>query len=219
MDLKKKYMREANKNSLLNLVGWYIIGLYMIGMVYALIPSETHTHAEVSPTVGISNLMNNLIDSINTAIKPSVEEFKMDPIFVSGTYEMAELRSEAQEITVQEIPEEAFSKEDVDLIARVTMSEASIEPYNTQVAVAQTVLNRLHNGGFGDTISEVVYSKWQFSTADNGDPTEQVYQAVYEAIYNPPHPFNMLYFRQYYFHEFADDYKQIGGMYFSLSNE
>jgi spore germination cell wall hydrolase CwlJ-like protein len=102
------------------------------------------------------------------------------------------------------------------MIARVTMSEASTQAFEVQVAVAQTVINRLHSGIFGSDIRDIVYSEDQFSTADNGEPNEQVLLAVKEAIMSMPYPSNMYYFRQWYYHSWAVDYKKIGDLYFSL---
>lgn len=118
-----------------------------------------------------------------------------------------------ERVIVDSPPE--FSEEDISLIARVTMSEASTQSFDVQVAVAQTVINRLYSGDFGGTISEVVYSRNQFSTADNGNPTDGVISAVKEAITNHPYPDNMFFFRQYYYHEWAVDYQKLGDLYFS----
>jgi hypothetical protein len=109
-----------------------------------------------------------------------------------------------------------FSKNDINLLARVTMSEASTQSFDVQVAVAQTIVNRLHMGIFGDTIYEIVYEPNQYSTADNGAPNKQVIDAVTEAITHPPYPPDMVYFRENYYHKWALDYKKIGVFYFSL---
>lgn len=117
---------------------------------------------------------------------------------------------------VEIIPE--FSDEDIALIARVTMSESSTQSFDVQVAVAQTVINRVHSGNFGDTVSDVVYADGQYSTADNGEPSTQIYDAVNEAITNMPYPYDMYYFRQWHYHKWAKDYKQLGDLYFSLES-
>ena len=114
------------------------------------------------------------------------------------------------------IPAEPYSESDVLLLERVTMSEAGDLSFDCQVAVAQTILNRLSFGGYGDSIPAVVYSPHQYSVANNGEPTNQVKSAVQEAIHNPTYPTNMLFFREYHYHSFAVKYKLIDGMYFSL---
>lgn len=111
-----------------------------------------------------------------------------------------------------------FSKQDIALLERVTMSESGNQPFDGKVAVAQTVINRLHSGSFGDSISDVVYSKYQYSTADNGCPNDEVIAAVQKAINESPYPDDMIYFRQDYYHEWAVDYRKIGAHFFSLSN-
>lgn len=149
--------------------------------------------------------------------------------------EITEVRREETEIvptttptitpTITPIPEKEtetiseeskYSKEDIALLERVTMSESSNQPFKAKVAVAQTIINRLHSGKYGKTIRHIVYSPDQYSTADNGDPNYEVIAAVKEAINNEPYPDNMFYFRQYHYHKWASDYKKIGALYFSL---
>ena len=116
-----------------------------------------------------------------------------------------------------EIPQKPyFSEKDIAILERVTMSEASTQDFEVQVAVAQTVINRLHMGKFGSSIEEIVYSPRQYSTADNGDPTDRVIRAVQEAINNMPYPSDMVYFRENYYHKWAKNYKKLGVLYFSL---
>jgi len=119
--------------------------------------------------------------------------------------------------------EPKISEEDRDLMARVVMSEASILPIEGKQAVAQTILNRLADGRWGDTIEEVVNYPLAYSTADNGEPTAECYYAVDGAIeYPEAFPTNMFYFRSGHYHSFANDslhrlqdYTQIGNTYFS----
>lgn len=118
-------------------------------------------------------------------------------------------------LTVKDDPISKFSEQDIKWLARVTMSEASTQSFEVQVAVAQTVINRLHSGLFGSTINEIVHAKNQYSTADNGDPTDQIFEAVREAITNPIHPNDMFYFRTKCYHKGRDKYKKLGVFYFS----
>ena len=121
--------------------------------------------------------------------------------------------------TPTSVPENKMSKyseKDIALLQRVTMSESGNQPLKTKVAVAQTIINRVNSGKYGDTISDVVYAKYQYSTTNNGEPNKEVISAVEEAINNTPYPNNMYYFRQSHYHTWAIDYKQIGDLYFSL---
>lgn len=109
-----------------------------------------------------------------------------------------------------------FSDYDISLLERVTMSESGNQPFECQVAVAQTVINRLDSGRYGDSIYDIVYEQNQYSTGNNGYPTDSVIDAVNEAINNPPYPSNMVYFREGYYHTFAENYSKFGVLYFSL---
>ena len=60
------------------------------------------------------------------------------------------------------------SEDEAYLLACVVMAEAGGECYEGKLAVANIVLNRLNSGKYGDSISDVVYAKKQFSVVDNG---------------------------------------------------
>ncbi len=82
-----------------------------------------------------------------------------------------------------------LSADEVYLLASVIMMEAGSESYEGKLAVAGVVLNRLRNGYWGSTLSEVVYAPRQFTGAGTGlldqimasGPSEECIQAAYEA--------------------------------------
>lgn len=108
-----------------------------------------------------------------------------------------------------------FTEQEILLMERVTMSEASTEPFEGKVAVAKTILNRAKM--YDMSIEQVVYEPYQYSVTDNGKPSEEVKRAVLEAINDTELPDNMIYFKQGEYHGFGVPYKQIGNHYFSLS--
>lgn len=67
-------------------------------------------------------------------------------------------------------PEEVFplTQEEIELIALVTMAEAEGECEYGQRLVIDTILNRVDDPHFPDTVHEVVYQKNQFSSMWNG---------------------------------------------------
>lgn len=67
-------------------------------------------------------------------------------------------------------PEEEFplNKEEIELIALVTMAEAEGECEYGQRLVIDTILNRVDDPHFPSTIHDVVYQKNQFSSMWNG---------------------------------------------------
>lgn len=114
--------------------------------------------------------------------------------------------------TVEE--ETELTAYNIDLIARVCMSEAANEPFIGKVAVAATVLNRCDN--WNKSTEEIVYAPNQYWTGNNGTPTEECFAAVAYAIENRDlFPADMMYFRNKHYHTFGKPYMVIGAHYFS----
>ena len=71
-----------------------------------------------------------------------------------------------------------------------TQQEPTQASYEGQLAVANVVLNRLHSGYYGSTISDVIYAKGQFPSVNgsvmtsylNNGPLVQAQQAANEAL-------------------------------------
>ena len=107
------------------------------------------------------------------------------------------------------------SDEDIALMARVVMSEASTESYDCKVAIAEVIINRLLSDKFPNSISKVIYQSNQFSTQNNGAVTDECYTAVVEALTNQRHPSDLYYFRADKWHRFGVKYMKIDSTYFS----
>jgi spore germination cell wall hydrolase CwlJ-like protein len=82
-----------------------------------------------------------------------------------------------------------YSPEDLDLLARLVHAEAKGEPYQGKIAVAATVLNRVEDPCYPDTIPEVIYEYnhgFQYCPVRNGEincpADEQAFKAVEEAL-------------------------------------
>ena len=103
-----------------------------------------------------------------------------------------------------------FTQAEIDLMARVVMSESSVEPFEVKQGVAQTILNRLYSDKYPDTVDEVIEES--YSIADNGDPTDDCYEAVKIAIDNPYiFPTDMYWFRSKHYHRFGYAYMHMPG--------
>lgn len=97
--------------------------------------------------------------------------------------------AETEVETTQQEPTQA-SYDDAYLLACLISMEAGYEPYEGQLAVANVVLNRLHSGYYGSTISDVIYAKGQFPSVNgsvmtsylNNGPLAQAQQAANEAL-------------------------------------
>lgn len=125
---------------------------------------------------------------------------------------------------------DVFNEEEIKILQKLTMAEAGNQSKECQRMVAETVLNRVGSKLYPNTIKDVVFQVendvYQFSCVPDGNyakavPTEQVIQAVDEALFNyvnevSPNPSDMLYFNSIYYFDWARDYKQVGAMYFSL---
>lgn len=108
---------------------------------------------------------------------------------------------------------------EMDLLKTTVYCEAGNQSLETQYMVALVILNRLADG-YASDLRGVIYQKGAFavtkwSNFEQRGWTSQVEQAVEMALQTNEHPRDMYYFRDSYFHSFANDYKQSGAMYFS----
>lgn len=142
-----------------------------------------------------------------------VTQNKEEPI-VEVEREIIDLPWEFAPVEIEEEPE--LTQYNIELLARVCMSEAGNEPFLGKVAVVATVLNRCDNWGL--TTEEVVYAPHQYWLGYNGTPSEECFQAVAFAIENREiFPTDMMYFRNKHYHTFGKPYTQIGAHYFSTT--
>lgn len=111
------------------------------------------------------------------------------------------------------------TEEEIDLMARVVMSEASILPLEGKQAVAQTIINRMYSSKFPNNIEAVITQPYQYSTADNGTPDRECYEAVDAACRFKAFPDDMYYFRAGKYHSFGYEYMNIGNTYFSTEGD
>lgn len=83
-----------------------------------------------------------------------------------------------------------YSQRDIELLAKLVHAESRGEPYIGKVAVAATVLNRLKDPKFPNTIPAIIYQveggHYQYSPVKNGQinlvPDETARKAVYDAM-------------------------------------
>ncbi|MEO2076363.1 MAG: cell wall hydrolase [Bacillus sp. (in: firmicutes)] len=105
------------------------------------------------------------------------EEITESPEIVSAEKERPSVQPE---ITL------GYSKNEIDLLARLVRAEAEIEPYQGKLAVACVVLNRVESDAFPNTIKDVIYQKGQFQPVSNGEinkpADEDSINAVHEAL-------------------------------------
>lgn len=85
---------------------------------------------------------------------------------------------------------QAYTAEELDLLARLIMAETEGQPYEAKVAVGAVVMNRVKSGLFKPTISGVINERingyYQFTPVENGwikrAANEECIQAAKEAL-------------------------------------
>jgi spore germination cell wall hydrolase CwlJ-like protein len=120
-------------------------------------------------------------------------------------------------ILISESDPVPYTDQEIELLARVIMSEGSILPYHGKIGIMATIMNRVNSDKFPNTITEVIYQENQYSTAYNGDPTDECYQAINDYV-DTGWPIDMFYFRTDYPHPFGKEYCHIGNTYFSTED-
>ena len=146
----------------------------------------------------------------NTQQAPEVLEEKQDE-------EVIELREKKQ------IPMPQWriniTTEQLELLERCVMAEGGGESYECQKAIACVIINRVLSEDFPNTVDRVIKQEGQFSTwptrIEKVVPTNEVKQAVREALTTACIPEDVLYFRADRYHGWASNYCRLDNTYFS----
>lgn len=127
---------------------------------------------------------------------------KIAPAITKAAEQITKTPEAPEETAPEEQPEEVqeeisryaalnVTEDDIDMLAALAWHEARGEPFDGQVAVVLTALNRCLSPEFPDTVEEVVFQKygdvWQFSPAPylwTAEPTQTQYDAVYTALHD-----------------------------------
>ena len=81
----------------------------------------------------------------------------------ASTQTTTEAATQATTEATTQAPAYDASSSDLYLLAAIVFGEAGNQSYEGQLAVAAVVMNRLHNGAWGNTISSVIYAPNQFA--------------------------------------------------------
>lgn len=116
-------------------------------------------------------------------------------------------------------PKTPLSKSEIDLIALVTMGEAEGESEEGKRLVIDTILNRVDNERWPDTVTEVIYQPNQFEVMWNGRlercyVIEDIRQLVIEESINRTNT-EVVYFRTKRYSSYGTPLFQVGNHYFS----
>lgn len=115
--------------------------------------------------------------SVNTdeAVILTARDIEIEPLILTQTmvrYQAPEIKSASVIFYEPKIVEEVWpypiAQEEIDLIALVTMAEAEGETELGKRLVIDTILNRMDDPHFPDTVHDVIYYPNAFSVMQNG---------------------------------------------------
>lgn len=178
---------------------YIILLIFLAGLIALYINLDNQPRAEPTP-----NLKEQFsIDAERESLRESYEQ---------------EQQAEVETLQIETVKVQPIADDDFELMCRIVMNEAGGESYRCQVAVAETILNRVASDDFPDTIYDVIYQPYQYSHNENGEITDSVREAVWQAFEYHIFDENMVYFRTEYYHQFedAEDYMLIDNTYFSI---
>lgn len=129
-----------------------------------------------------------------------------------------EVRAEFDAESVLDLRYQEWREHQIYVLATVIMSENGYKDNDCMQATAQTVLNRLQDGRWGNTIDEVV--NYPNAYALDQEPNEDCYVMAEWTLDHPNvFPVNMYYFREGDYHHWEEkgvkDYRELDGTYFS----
>lgn len=116
-----------------------------------------------------------------------------------------------------------LTKDEVNLLARITMAEAEGETDEGRRLVIDTVLNRIDSEHFPDNVYDVIYQPGQFSPVNSGrldrcNVQNEYVQLVLEELENRTNT-EVVFFQMYDYSPYGEDMFQVGCHYFSKWDE
>ena len=211
-----------------NSVEWKI-GNDLLEMAEEYLPEETPV-VEEAPVVEEVPVVEEAPAKEDVAVMEVVEEIlEMDEssamsVAADVSAMEEEISSDMEEkVSQKNIPLPQWriqiTNEQLDLLERCVMAEGGGESYECQVAIACVIINRVISDKYPDSVDGVIKQKGQFSTwpkmIKRMVATNEVKQAVREALTSEAIPENVLYFRASRYHKWGSRYCRIDNTYFS----
>lgn len=168
--------------------------------------AETDIIRVVTPVIP-KEVLNPKPEKIS--VEKTVETMpKPDPVEIQGVVEKPEPE-----------PEISMSKEDMKLIAHMTMAEAEGESEYGQRLVIDTILNRVDSSTFPDSVYGVLYQPYQFSSIKDGrfarcHVKKELYELVVEEVQNRTN-YDVIFFRTGHYSEYGTPLFKEGAHYFN----
>lgn len=160
--------------------------------------------------------------SVHTASKkenePVLEQTEtMQPVFTEISY--IEKTTPPPAVVQPGLRTRSLPQEDIELIALVTMAEAEGECEEGKRLVIDTILNRIDSDQFPDTVHDVVYQKYHFSSMWNGrvdrcEVREDICKLVKEELEHRTNC-DVIYFNADGYSAYGIPMFQVGNHYFS----
>ena len=203
------------------LIAVAIIALNSLG--YGDMLKEDATTTAITTTVEVTTAAVEENTTVNVEAPAPTEPTGQVSISNIGFSEVIEEMPTDFEIGICAWADIVLDNSEMDLLKTTVYCEAGNQSLETQYMVALVILNRLADG-YASDLRGVIYQEGAFavtkwSNFEQRGWTEQVEQAVEMALQTNEHPRNMYYFRDSYYHSFANNYKCSGSMYFSTQKE
>ena len=117
------------------------------------------------------------------------------------------------------VEEELLSREEIELIALVTMAEAEGESEYGKRLVIDTILNRVDHERFPDNVTDVIYQRSQFTSVWNGRidrcyVQEEIVQLVREELSSRTN-YDVIFFTAGNYGKYGVQMFNVGNHYFS----
>ena len=150
----------------------------------------------------------------------SVETIKTPPAVRKESLQNKSKYSVSKQETISELVyEPKISEEDILLLAHLAMAESEGESEEGQRLVIDSAINRMKSGKYPNTVSDVVYQKYQYSCTFDGRmercrPTEKTIQLVKEELKHQTNS-DVIYFTAGQYSKYGEPLFKVGNHYFS----
>ena len=155
--MKKKYERRKNEVKYEELLS--TVDMVLSAFTSVLLCAVFIVALNIKVKAPKTTVSENVIPELKTAEVSMVTEQVEEPVEIEGDITVEEPSD------IQELP---LTKEEIELIALVTMAEAEGECEEGKRLVIDTILNRVDLDPWPDTVNEVVYQQNQFTSMWNG---------------------------------------------------
>lgn len=165
-----------------------------------------------------TSMQASVISTENDVVKESINDTNDADSITEETKETSVIQGEIKYYVYGRNFSE-ISEDEYNMLCQIVTAEAGT--YQSREMVAEVILNRKEITG--KSIIDIVYEKNQFEPVSDGrlwtvEVTQEIKDAVNDALSTVHHPKEMLFFRNNYYHELSTTipYAAEGNTYFSL---